>query len=164
MRFWQFSLVGLSGVAVIIALLYFAGENRIAKLHGEITSVRSLGVEKRAAVAIVDFRAANLSDVLFVAGDRKVGVIDKHGEWHEGIISSSFDLKQLFKYFPALGVMSHEPYVEGIRLKPGQSVAGMLAARFAMSKTELDMHREVVLQIYDIDGSLTEFNLERLGR
>ena len=164
MKSWQFGLVGLGGAVIITALLYLAGENRMAKLHGEITSVRILGVERRAAVAIVDFRATNLSDVLFVAGNRKVVVIGEHGEWHEGIISSSFDLKQLFKYFPALGAMSHEPYVEGLKLKPGQSVAGILAARFAMSKTELDMRREVVLQIYDVDGSLTEFNLVRPER
>ena len=74
----------------------------------------------------------------------------------QGKIISSFDLRQIFKYFPALGVASHEPYVEGIKLKPGQSVVGMLAARFAMSKTELDMRRAIALEIYDVDGSLTE--------
>ena len=55
--------------------------------------------------------------------------------------------------------MSHEPYIEGIKLEPGQSVAGMLAVRFALSKEDLDMRRELILRIYDVDGSLTELRL-----
>ena len=156
MKFWQFALTGLGGAVAVAVSLYFMGESKMAVLNGEITSVRTLGVEKKASVAIVDFRAKNFSDVLFVAGNRNLVVMDEHGMRWQGKIISSFDLRQIFKYFPALGVASHEPYVEGIKLKPGQSVVGMLAARFAMSKTELDMRRAIALEIYDVDGSLTE--------
>ena len=156
MKFHQFALVGLGGASVIAGLIYLAGASRRATLDGEITRVRTLGVERNASVAIVDFRATNESDVLFMAGDREVAVIDEQGARYDGAISSSFDLKQLFRYFPALGAMSHEPYVEGIKLRPGQSVAGMLAARFALSKEDLDHRREIILRIHDADGSLTE--------
>ena len=154
-----FALTGLCGALLMTGLIYFAGQSRMAVLDGEITEVRTLGVERTASVAIVDFRATNESDVLFQAGDRRVVVVGEHGGRYDGRLSSSFDLKQLFKYFPALGTMSHEPYIEGIKLEPGQSVAGMLAARFAMSKEDLDMRRELILQIYDADGSLTELRL-----
>ena len=156
MKFHQMALYGLGGALLVVGLIYLAGEGRMAVLDGEITQVRTLGVERTASVAIVDFRASNGSDVLFMAGDRRVVVIGEHGGRYDGAISGSFDLKQLFKYFPALGAMSHEPYIEGIKLDPGQSVAGMLAARFEMSKEDLDMRRELILQIYDADGSLTE--------
>ena len=107
----------------------------------------------------MDFRATNKSKVLFMSGDRRVIVIGRHGTKYDGKISSSFNLKQLFRYFPALGAMTHEPYTKGIRLKPNQSVVGMLAARFDISKTDLDMRQEIILELYDSDGSLTELRM-----
>ncbi len=156
MKFYQFALAGLGGALVVFGLIYLGGAGRMAVLDGEITQVRTLGVERTASVAIVDFRATNRSDVLFQAGDRRMVVLGERAGRFDGRISGSFDVKQLFKYFPALGTMSHEPYIRGIKLEPGQSVAGMLAARFAMSKEDLDMRREIILQIHDADGSLTE--------
>ena len=159
MKSYHFALYGLGGALLVFGMIYLAGESRMAVLDGRITQVRTLGVERTASVAIVDFTASNRSDVLFAAGDRRMVVIGEHGGRYDGKISGSFDLKQLFKYFPALGTMTHEPYIEGIKLDPGQSVAGMLAARFEMSKEALDLRRELILQIYDADGSLTELRL-----
>ena len=113
MKFYQFALAGLGGALVVVGLIYLGGASRMAVLDGEITQVRTLGVERTASVAIVDFRATNRSDVLFQAGDRKVVVVGEHGGRFDGTISSSFDMKQLFKYFPALGTMSHEPLHPG---------------------------------------------------
>ena len=152
-------MVSLTCAISIVVLFYLAGTSQMARLTGTITKVRTLGVESTAAVAIVDFRATNKSKVLFMSGDRRVIVIGRHGTKYDGEISSSFNLKQLFRYFPALGAMTHEPYIKGIRLKPDQSVVGMLAARFDISKTDLDMRQEIILELYDSDGSLTELRM-----
>lgn len=159
MKAWKIVLVSLACTTSIVVLFYLAGASQMARLSGTITKVRTLGVEPKAAVAIVDFRATNNSEVLFMSGERRVTVIGRHGIKYDGRISSAFDLSQLFKYFPALGAMTHEPYIKGIKLKPGQSIVGMLAARFEMSKTDLDMRREIILDLYDSDGSLTELKM-----
>ena len=95
----------------------------------------------------------------FAVDDRKIIVGDENGIPYEGSTIGAFDLKQLFKYFTALGEMSSEPLVSSTKLAPGDKLKGVLAARFEISKDQIDARRELILRLTDVDGGISEFKL-----
>ncbi len=160
MKFYQFTLAGLSGSFALAALFYFFAYDQATRIDGTITNVRTLAMDQNASVAIVDFEGANTSEILFVVGDREIIVVDENGIPYEGSIISVFDLEQLFKYFTALGEMKNKPLVSSAKLAPGDTVRGVVAARFEISKDQIDARRELVLRVTDVDGGVSEFSLE----
>lgn len=143
-------LVGglLGGLVVALA---FIGYNWRAtpRLAGEITEVRTLGMDAAGSVAIVNFEATNNSNYELWINRRQMTLIDAEGEELEGRILSVFDIQQLFEYFPALGGMGDEPLTDDQPLAPGESVRGLAAARFEIPKHELDMRREIAFHTLD---------------
>ena len=160
MKFHQFALAGLAGAFVLAAAFYFLAYDRATRIDGTITNVRTLAMDENAAVAIVDFEGSNGSDILFVVDDREIVVVDENGIPHEGSTIGAFDLEQLFKYFTALGEMTNEPLLASAKLAPGDTVEGVIAARFEISKDEIDARRELILRVTDVDGGVSEFRLE----
>jgi hypothetical protein len=112
-------------------------------------------MDERSSVAIVDFEAENPSDVVMMIGDRTLGIVNQQGIEYKGQTITSFDLKGLFEYFPALGVMKNEPLVKRVRVGASEKVGGMIAARFEIPKHELDARQELTLTIADIDGGIS---------
>ena len=160
MKFYQFALTGLTGAFVLAALFYFAAYDQAARIDGAITEVRTLAMDQNASVAIVDFEGANTSNILFVVDDREIIVVDENGIPYEGSTISAFDLKQLFKFFTGLGEMKNEPLLRSTKLAPGDRVQGVIAARFEISKDQIDARRELILRVTDVDGGVSEFSLE----
>ncbi len=160
MKLYQSVLAGLLGAG---ALLWFALEIsdwRTAQLDGKITQVRTLAMDERSSVAIVDFEASNPSSVEMMIGDRTLGIENQQGIPYEGRTLGSFDIKQLFKYFPALGEMKNAPLIKRVRIPVGKFVGGVIAARFEIPKHELDLRQQITLRIADIDGSVSTFSVE----
>jgi len=160
MKPYQFVLAGLLGAG---ALLWFAlgvSDWRTAQLEGEITQVRTLAADERSSIAIVDFRASNPSSVEMMVGDRTLSIKNQKGIPYAGRTLGATDIKGLFQYFPALGEMNNEPLIKRVRVPSGESVAGMIAARFEIPKHELDLRQELTLSIADIDGSISTFRVE----
>ena len=159
MKLYQFILAGLGGSLALAAGFYFLAYDQAARVDGTITNVRTLAMDERASVAIVDFEGSNSSDILFVVDDRKIIVVDENGFPYEGSTIGAFDLKQLFKYFTALGEMTSEPLISSTKLAPGDKVKGVIAARFEISKDQVDARRELILRLTDVDGGISEFKL-----
>jgi hypothetical protein len=160
MKPYQFVLAGLLGAG---ALLWFAlqmSDRRTAQLEGGITQVRTLAMDERSSVAIVDFEASNPSIVEMMIGDRTLRIKNERGVPYEGRTIGAVDIKELFQYFPALGEMKNEPLIKRVRVPASESVSGLVAARFEIPKHELDLRQELTLEITDIDGSVSTFRVE----
>jgi len=151
---------GLAGALVLAVIFLLIGESSAPRMDGTILSVRTLGMEEKASVAVVDFTATNNSDVLVQVGDRKLFAVDSGGVRHEGVLVSAPDLKTLFDYFPVLGDMRREPLIDGVKIKPGETIEGMVAFRVEIPKYKLDAREEIILEIHDTDGSITEIRQE----
>ncbi len=149
--------VAVTGVAVITfySWAYWIGATH--RLEGEITDVRTLGMDKNSSVAIVNFKATNASNHVISVRHREIAVVDASGGLHEGRILSVFDIQQLFKYFPALGGMKDEPLTDNRDIEPGEAFRGLSAARFEIPKHELDMCREIAFRTVDPRSRRTEF-------
>ena len=158
MKGYQFVLAGLAGAAVLLWAALEVSDWKTAQLDGTITKVRTLGMDRHSSVAIVDFEGVNPSDIQMMIGERTLTVLDGKGIRREGKTISALDLKGLFQYFPGLGGIENEPLLNRVRIQPGESVFGMLAARFEIPKHELDLRRELILRLADVDGSVTEIH------
>lgn len=159
MKRYRFVLAGLAGAAFLLWSGLEVSNWKTARLEGRITQVRTLGMDERSSVAIVDFEARNPSDVEMMIGDRTLSMINAQGIPRTGRTISAADLKGLFDYFPALGLIEHDPLLRRVRVSSGDRISGMIAARFEVPKHELDLRRELTLRIGDLDGSVSEITL-----
>ena len=143
----------LVGAVAVGALIFTSGPQ--PRLEGAITEVRTLSVEPEAAVALVNFRAENITPNNFVANGRRLEIIDAQGQSHLGTTVNTVDLKDLFQYFPELGGMKDEPFGAQSEIPSGETVRGLIAARFEVSKGTLDARQALLIRVTDGVGRET---------
>ena len=162
MNYWNRTILvgGLLGAVVVTALIIAYNWRATPRLEGQITEVRTLGMDASSSVAIVNFEASNSSSYELSINRREMAIVDQAGNPREGRILSVFDIRQLFQYFPALGGMRDEPLIDNKHLAPGESVRGLVAARFEIPKHELDMRQEIVMRTMDNKNRRTALRLE----
>ena len=162
MGYWNRTILvgGLLGAVVVAVLIIAYNWRATPRLEGRVTDVRTLGMDASSSVAIVNFEASNSSSYELSINRREMAIVDQSGNSLEGRILSVFDIRQLFEYFPALGGMRDEPLVDNRHLAPGESLRGLVAARFEIPKHELDMRREIVLRTVDNKNRRTAIRLE----
>jgi hypothetical protein len=149
---------GLVVAAVLVAAIVFIQRGSTPRLVGEISRVRTLEMDPSSSVAIADFRFTNDSHYAFIIATIDLSVIDFKGETRPGQVISASDANRLFQLFPALGTKTAEPLIIKTKVAPGASVTGMVAARFELSKTDLDARRKIILTITDVDGPVSELS------
>ncbi len=147
---------GLIGALIVAGAIIVYNWNATPRLDGEVTEVRTLGMDGGSSVAIINFEASNASNYEVSITGREIAVVDAAGNLLEGRILSVFDIQQLFQYFPALGGMKDEPLVDKRYLASGESVRGLAAARFEIPKHELDIRQEIIFRTFDVKQRRTE--------
>jgi hypothetical protein len=152
--------IGLAVVAILIAVVLYQQRGARLVLDGQITQVRTLGMDESSSVAIVDLQLHNPSDYPIVIGESAISVVDSQGEAREGRLLSAGHTNDLFQYFPALGSKTGENLLYKDRLPPGASRPATLAARFEISKGELDARQSIRVTVNEIDGTPSQFTLQ----
>lgn len=133
------------------------------RLEGKITGVRLLEVEPEASILLVNFEVENITNLPFVAHERWLEIVDAEGDAHQGTTVNGVDMKPLFQYFAAeLGGMKDEPFIAMTTIDPGEVERGLLAARFEMSKAQLEARKEIILRI--VDGVRRETQIRQLSQ
>ncbi len=140
---------GLLGAAIVAGAIIGYNWGATPRLDGHITDVRTLGMDAYNSVAIVNIMAVNTSNRELAINFREVDVTDEAGAVRRGRILSVFDIEQLFKYYPALGGMRDEPLLANRYVAPGETLRGLVAARFDMPKHILDMREAIVFRTVD---------------
>ena len=149
-------LVGLVVAAALVGLIVFKQAGSTPRLEGEITAVRTLGMDRSSAVAIVDFRFTNTSRYRFIVQSTAMTVVDAKGATHEGAVVASSDADELFRLFPAIGPRAAATLIIKTRFQPQQAGSAMLAARFEIPKAALDARSRISVTITEIDGAVSE--------
>ena len=158
---WNRTIVGggLIGGLVVAGGIIAYNWGATPRLDGEITEVRTLGMDASSSVAIINFEALNASNYELSIAQREMAVVDATGNLLEGRILSVFDIQQLFNYFPALGGMNDEPLLDKQFLATGQTIRGLAAARFEIPKHELDTRQEIIFRTLDVKHRRTELRM-----
>lgn len=151
---------GLLGAVIVAAGIILYNWGATPRMDGRITGVRTLGMDASNSVAIINFEAVNTSNYELAINFREMDVTDSSGSLRQGRILSVFDVEQLFKYYPALGGMRDEPLTANRFVAPGESLRGLVAARFEMPKHMLDMRQELVFRTIDNKNRPVELRYE----
>ena len=150
--------LGLVVASAIVGAILLVQRGATPRLAGKITNVRTLEMDASSSVAIVDFRFTNDSKHLFVVGATGMTVVDSVGNVREGQILAASNIKELFELFPALGEKTGDPLIIKTRIPAGASKAVMLAARFEISKSDLDARKKITVFVTDADGAVSEIS------
>lgn len=153
-------VAGLIGAGIVAGAILFYNRGAKPTLSGEITEVRTIGVDKNASVAFVNFAGQNSAENRLIIHKRELEVIDGDGNRHIGMLVQAQDVNSLFEYFPILGGMKDEPLLPRTELEPGQSLRGLLSARFEISKDKLDQREKIIMRVYDIRRRTSEIEEE----
>jgi hypothetical protein len=154
--------VGLLVVALGIAGVFWMQRGAHVELKGSILKVRTLSLEEKSTVAVIDFRFVNPSDYPFVVRKVEVFLVDGKGERIQGETVSELDAKRLFQYYPTLGQKFNDTLVLRNKVPARQSWDRMIAARFSLPEAELHARKSLVVRVEDVDGPTSEIVEQRL--
>ena len=156
-QFWIFLLVGVAVVGGLIFMLLSATQGAHLRLEGKILKVRVLPVPGAdASLVIVDFRAANPSDVLMVVSSVKLRLEPTQGDPVEGFPLARAEIATVFQYAKLIGPKYNDVLAASDRISPHQSVDRMTAARFEMPEAAVNARRQLRVVIEDVDGTVAE--------
>lgn len=161
-QFWIFLLVGLAVVGGLIFWTMNATQGAHLRLEGKILKVRILPVpEAEASLVIVDFRAANPSDVPLVVNSVKLVLTPAQGDPVEGFPLARTEIATVFQYAKLIGPKYNDVLAASDRITPHQSVDRMAGARFEMAESAVNMRRDLRLVIEDVNGTVAELGETR---
>ncbi len=157
-RFLIFLAAGLAVVGVLLYVFLFATAGAHLRLDGKILKVRVLALPDNAAsLVIVDFRADNPSDVLFVGSSVTLHLEPLTGEAVDGTPISKPDVENVFRYEKLLGPQFNPVYSLQDKIPPHQRVDRMTAARFELPAAAIDSRKSLRIRIEDVNGTVVEF-------
>jgi hypothetical protein len=150
--------IGLAVVAVVIVGILYVQRGAKVELLGSIQKVRTLPLEDNSAIAVIDFRVRNPSDYRFVVSKVEVTMVDPAGKTQEGLVISEVDAKNLFQYYPVLGQKFNDSLVLRTKVKPGESIDRMVAARFEVPEKLIQQRKGLTIRIEEIDSGPSEIS------
>ena len=157
-QFWQFLVVGLLVMAVVVVGILYWTRGEHLELKGSILKVRLQEMDEKSAVAIVDFRFVNPSDYLFVVRTVTVTLEDAKGNLVEGRVSSEPDAKRLFEFYPVLGQKFNDSLRARDKIASRQAMDRMVAVRFELPASALAVRKNLRIRIEDVDGAVSEIS------
>lgn len=156
-QFWAFFGVGLVAVAAWAAMVWFGNVGSHLVLKGTILKVRTVDASDGGSFAVVDIRLKNPTNVLFVISDIELTVDPASGDAPKNYLISKSDLDAIFQVHPLLGPKFNDGLMVRDKIAPGQTLDGMIAAKFEIPVSQLDRRKSIHLHIEDLDGTVADF-------
>lgn len=157
-QFWTFLGIGLAVVAAAIVLTLIGTKGSHLELDGKILKVRVLSLNPNASIVVVDFRAKNPSDLVFVVKNVTMTLQPAAGDPVDGTSISKFDVENVFKYEKLLGDKYNDVLSIRDKISPRQTADRMVGARFELGESAIDTRKSIKLQIEDMDGAMAEID------
>lgn len=157
-RVLLFVLLGLVVVAGGLATVLYLSRGTHIQLKGNIQKVRTLPIEDKGSIAIIDFHLVNPADYAFVVKRVVVTLTAQDGEKLEGTNIAEIDARRLFEYYPSLGQKFNSTLLMKERIGPKETPDRMLAVRFEVPEAKIQMPKEIRVRIEDVDGAFSEFS------
>ena len=149
--------IGLVVIALAIGGIFFMQRGDRIELPGKILKVRTAPLDEDSSVAVIDFRIANPSDILFEVRTVTVEMDDNQGRSYLGQTVSEVDAKRLFEGLPVLGQKFNTTLLMRERLGSHGSADRMIAARFQAPMSLLDSRKRFLVRIEEVDGKTFEY-------
>jgi hypothetical protein len=153
-------LVGLVVVALAVWGLVFKQRGAHIDPKGSILKVRTIALDEKTSAAVIDVRVSNDADYPVVARTIEVKAVTANGAVPGNVIAAG-DLKDMFKYYKALGEQYNDVLKQRDQVPPHGSIDREVAAQFPIAVSDLDARKEIVVSMEDIRGPVAEMHETR---
>jgi hypothetical protein len=148
--------IGLAIILIAIGAVLYMQRGAHVELKGSVLKVRTMALDERSSLAVVDFRFANPADYPFVVRSCTVFAEDAAGNRTEGISVTELDLRRIFDYYPVLGKKYNDSLILKDKIQAHESQDRMIGARFEFPESQLEARKRLVVRIEDVDGPVSE--------
>jgi hypothetical protein len=145
-------VVGLIVIAIAVAGVMYMQRGAHVEVTGSVLKVRTLELDDKSSLAVVDFRVTNPSDYNYVVRTVEVTLQDTAGKIYDSSTISEADIRRVFEYHPLLGKQYNASLVLKDKIGPRTTEDRMIAARFEMPEAQLQKRAHLALRIEEIDG------------
>ena len=149
--------IGLAIIALAVGGIFVMQRGDRMQLPGKILKVRTAPLDDDSSIAVIDFRIANPSDILFEVREVTVEMTDSQGKSYLGQSVSEVDAKRLFEGLPVLGPKFNPTLIMRDRIGSHGSSDRMIAARFQTPLSLLDGRKRFLVRIEEVDGKVFEY-------
>jgi len=149
--------IGLVIIGLAVNGIFVMQRGDRIELPGKILKVRTAPLDEESSIAVIDFRIANPSDILFEVRTVTVEMEDNQGKNYLGQSVSEMDAKRLFEALPVLGPKFNPTLIMRDRIGSHGSADRMIAARFKAPLSLLDARKRFVVRIEEVDGKVFEY-------
>jgi hypothetical protein len=149
--------IGLAIIALAVGGIFVMQRGDRMQLPGKILKVRTAPLDDDSSIAVIDFRIANPSDILFEVREVTVEMVDGQGKSYLGQSVSEVDAKRLFEGLPVLGPKFNPTLIMRDRIGSHGSSDRMIAARFQAPLSLLDSRKRFLVRIEEVDGKVFEY-------
>ncbi len=149
--------IGLAIIALAVGGIFVMQRGDRMQLPGKILKVRTAPLDDDSSIAVIDFRIANPSDILFEVREVTVEMVDSQGKSYLGQSVSEVDAKRLFEGLPVLGPKFNPTLIMRDRIGSHGSADRMIAARFQVPLSLLDGRKRFLVRIEEVDGKVFEY-------
>ncbi|MBI4906774.1 MAG: hypothetical protein HY820_24305 [Acidobacteria bacterium] len=160
MRLALSALIGLVVMAAVGGIALFVNKGNHMELEGQIQKVRTLELDEKSSLVVVDFHVTNPADFQFKVKQVDV-TVDAEGSVKQGETVAEVDARRIFDYYKQLGPKYNDSFKPRDVLNPKQSGDRMIAARFDIPEAKLAARRDLKLTIREADGQTTELREKR---
>jgi hypothetical protein len=150
--------IGLVVILIAVAAILYIQRGAHIELKGAVLKVRTLAMDEKSSVAVVDFRFANPSNYPFVVRSVDVSVTGADGQNYDSMAVSEVDAKRLFQYYPILGQKFNDTLLPRDKIPAHQSQDRMIVARFEVPVSQLETRKNLQIRIEDVDGPVSELS------
>jgi hypothetical protein len=149
--------IGLAIIALAVGGIFLMQRGDRMQLPGKILKVRTAPLDDDSSIAVIDFRIANPSNMLFEVRAVTVEMEDNQGKSYLGQTTSEMDARRLFDALPVLGPKFNPTLLMRDRIGSHGSADRMIAARFQAPMALLDGRKRFVVRIEEVDGKTFEY-------
>jgi hypothetical protein len=148
--------IGIGIILILAAASVFFTRGAHIELTGAVLKVRTVAIDEKSSLAVVDFRFANPADAPFMVRSCLVEIVDSAGTTQQGVSLPELDARQVFDYYKTLGKKYNDSLVMKDRIPAHNAQDRMIAVRFDVPVEKLDARRRLLVRIEDVDGPVSE--------
>jgi hypothetical protein len=156
-QFWGFLVVGLVAVGLVVAMIWSGTEKAHLDLTGKIIKVRTVPIDGKTTLVVVDFRVSNPSGIPLVIREVSLQVERYKEDPLKGTEVSRSDVDTMFELFPRIGVKYSDVLAPPETIAPGKTIDRMAEATFELPEAAVEVRKAVTLHVEDVDGA--EFDI-----
>lgn len=154
------ALIGLVLLSALAGVVLFINRGSHMELQGQIKKVRTVELDEKSSLIVVDFHVNNPADYKFMVKQVDVKV-DADGSVLDGTTVAELDARRIFEYYKQLGPKFNDTFKPRDVLPAKQAGDYMIAAQFNIPEAKLAARKALTVTIREADGQVTDLKESR---